>query len=140
MRSGSSPRAPPTDGPAGVIPVAPWSADARAAAVAAALAPYKWRDVTDRMLARLVVGAADRHGLIAFLTSLPGAEPGPVHPVEPTEPGDPRSDVLVRVLADRPWRQLSLDRLCTDLVAALDQWQAERDASHDDLWRPRRER
>src|SRR3712207_8349677 len=55
VRSGSSPRGPPTDGTAGVFPVVPWSADARAAAVAAALAPYQWRDVTDRMLARLVV-------------------------------------------------------------------------------------
>jgi hypothetical protein len=117
-----------------------WSADARAAAVAEAVAPYRWRDLTERMLARLVVGATDRHGVTAFLESLPGTDPGPVGSADPTEPDDPRLDVLLAVLADRPWRGLTLDRICAELVAALDGWQAGRDAGHRDLRRPLEER
>ena len=48
--------------------------DERAAAVAAALAPYAWRDLTERMLARRVVGAADRHCVIVLLMSVPRSE------------------------------------------------------------------
>jgi membrane protein len=106
--------------------VARWSADSRVAAIAAELAPYAWRDFTDRMLARRVVGAADRYRVISFLTDQAGADLGPVDPVEPAEPGDERVDVLMWVLEDRHWRGLSLDRLCDDLVAALDFWEHER--------------
>jgi hypothetical protein len=116
--------------------VARWSGDARTAATAAALAPYSWRDLTDRMLARLVVGAADRHGVTVLLASLPGTDPGPADAVEPTDPDDPRVEVLVRVLADRRWRGLTLERLATDLLAALDAWQVGRDVLDRDLRRP----
>jgi hypothetical protein len=120
--------------------VARWSRDARTAATAAALAPYSWRDLTDRMLARLVVGATDRHSVTAFLASLPGTDPGPAGAADPTEPDDPRVEVLVRALADRPWRGLTLDRLATELVAALDAWQAGRDVLDRDLRWPTGER
>ena len=120
--------------------MARWSPDARTAATAAALAPYSWRDLTDRMLARLVVGATDRYGATAFLASLPGTDPGPSGAAEPTEPDDPRVAVLLPALADRPWRGLTLDRLVTDLVAALDAWQAGRDVLDRDLRRPTGER
>jgi hypothetical protein len=65
----------------------------------------------------------------------PGAEVGAADPVEPAQPGDERVDVLVRVLEDRRWRGLALDRLCADLVAALDTWEVERAAFHRDLRR-----
>ena len=120
--------------------MARWSGDARTAATAAALAPYSWGDLTDRMFARLVVGATDRHGVTAFLTSLPGTDPGSSGAAEPTEPDDPRVAVLLRVLADRPWRGLTLDRLVIDLVAALDAWQAGRDVLDRGLRRPTGER
>jgi hypothetical protein len=113
--------------------VARWSTDGRTAAIAAELAPYAWRGLTDRMLARRVVGALDRHSVVAFLTGLPGTDVGAAEPVQPAEPGDERVDLLVGVLADRHWRGLALDRLCADLVAALDTWQAGRDAFHRDL-------
>jgi hypothetical protein len=105
------------------------------AAIAAALVPYAWRGLTDRMLARRVVGALDQHSLVGFLTGLPGTHVGAAHPVEPAEPGDERVDVLVRVLEDRPWRGLVLDRLGADLVTALETWEAERAAFHRDLRR-----
>ena len=52
--------------------------DERAAAVADALAPYAWRELTDRMLARRVVGAVDRHSVVAFLKGVPGTDLGRV--------------------------------------------------------------
>jgi hypothetical protein len=112
-----------------------WSGDARVEATAAALAPYGWRDFTDRMLARRAVGAVDRCSVIGLIESLPGTAVGGVGPLEPAEPGDERVDVLLRVLGDRPWRGLLLDRLCVELVAALDEWQTERDGFHSDLRR-----
>jgi hypothetical protein len=103
-------------------------ADEAAAAVAAALAPYAWRDFTDLMLARRVVGATDRHVVVSFVSSLPGIGVGAAEPVEPAEPDDARVDVLVRVLKSRRWRELSLDRLCVDLVVSLAVWPSERQA------------
>jgi hypothetical protein len=115
--------------------VAPRSADGRRAAVTAALDPYVWRGLTDRMLARRVVGALDRHSVAVFLAGLPGTDVGAADPLEPAQPDDERVDVLVRVLEDRHWRGLALDRLCADLVSALDTWEVEREAFHRDLRR-----
>jgi hypothetical protein len=112
--------------------VAASSADARVAAVAAALAPYPWRGFTDRMLARRVVAAADRHELTVFVSGLAGADVGAFEPVHAADPGDGRVEALVRVLGHRRWRGSSLDRLCVDLVASLDAWQRARDSLDDD--------
>jgi len=109
--------------------VAGWWADARAAAVAEALAPFAWRDFTDRMLARQAVGAVDRYVVLRFVSSIPGAKAGGVGPVEPADPGDARVDLLVRRLAARQWRDFCLDRLSADLITALAAWQAEREAA-----------
>jgi hypothetical protein len=109
--------------------VAGWWADARAAAVAEALAPFRWRDFTDRMLARRVVAAADRDVVLRFVGTIPGATAGTVGPVEPTDRGDPRVGLLVRTLEARPWRGLSLDRLCVDLIAVLAAWQADQESA-----------
>jgi hypothetical protein len=106
--------------------VAGWWADARAAAVADELAPYVWRDFTDRMLARRFVGAADRYSVLHFLSGLPGASVGPMGPVEPAHQDDPRVALLAGALEARQWRGLSLARLCVDLVNLLDEWQAGR--------------
>ena len=103
-----------------------WRADPRVAAVAAELAPYAWRDLTGRMLARRVVGAADRYAVLTALSALAGTDAGPLEPVEPAEPDDDRVDALTRVLRDRSWRGLSLDRLCEALLTALDDWQHAR--------------
>jgi hypothetical protein len=103
--------------------------------VAAALAPYAWRDLTERMLARRVVGAADRHSVIVFLMSVPGTDVGQVPPVEPADAGDERVDVLLTALDGRQWRGWALGRLCTDLLASLESWQAEREALESDLRR-----
>jgi hypothetical protein len=98
--------------------------DGRVAAIAAELAPYAWRGLTVTMLARRVVGAMDHHAVLGFVTSVPGAAVGPVHPVEPADLCDPRVEVLVRVLELRRWRSSTLDRLSVDVVAILDAWLA----------------
>jgi hypothetical protein len=107
--------------------VARWPADPRVAEIAAQLAPYPWRDFTEQMLARRVVGAVDRVRVTAFLADLAGTDIGPVDPLEPAEPGDERVDVLTQVLRDRRWRGLALDRLSEVLLAALDGWYRDRD-------------
>jgi hypothetical protein len=103
--------------------------------VAAALAPYPWREFTDRMLARRVVGAGDRHALTVFVTGMPGTDVGVFEPVDPADSGDGRVEAIVRVLGRRRWRGSTLDRLCVELVASLDAWQAARDSLDDDLRR-----
>ena len=67
--------------------------DELGAAVAAALAPYAWRELTEPMLARLVVGAV-RHSVIHFLTTVPGTDVAGVPPTEPAEAGDERVDAV----------------------------------------------
>ena len=106
-----------------------------AAVVAAALAPYAWRDFTARMLARRVVGALDRYVVLDFISDLPGVDAGTVEAIEPAESGDARVDALVRGLDGEQWRSWSLLRLCTDLVSCLEAWHAALDSSDPDLWR-----
>lgn len=109
--------------------------DERVAAVAAALAPYAWRELTERMLARVVVGATDRQSVVDFLTTVPGTDVGEVAAVEPAEAGDERVDALVAALDGQQWRGWSLGRLCTALLAWLELWHAEREAIEADLRR-----
>jgi hypothetical protein len=109
--------------------VAGWWTDARAAAVAEALARLAWRDLTDRTLAQQVVGAVDRYVVLRFVSNIPGAKAGRVGPVEPADTRDVRVDLLARRLAARQWRDFSLDRLCADLITALAAWQAERESA-----------
>jgi hypothetical protein len=109
--------------------------DERAAVVAAALAPYAWRDLTERMLARCVLGAVDRHSVVLFLTSVPGTDVGDAPPMEPVDAGDERVDALLTALEGQQWRGWSLARLCTDLLAWLQTWQAERESLETDLRR-----
>jgi len=104
------------------------SAEECAAALAEVLAPYAWREFTDRMLARRAVSAVDRYRVLAFLAGLPGTDVGDVDPVEPAEAGDERVDVLMRMLDGQGWRGWSLARLCTDLSSALESWQAARNS------------
>jgi hypothetical protein len=109
--------------------------DERGAAMAAALAPYAWRELTDRMLARLIVGAADRHSVVHFLTSVPGTGVGGLPPAEPADADDERVDALVQGLDGQQWRGWSLARLCADLLRSLDAWRAGRESLESDLRR-----
>jgi hypothetical protein len=109
--------------------------DERGAALAAALAPYAWRELTERMLARLVVGAADRHSVVRFLTTVPGTDVGRFAPAQPAEADDDRVHALVQGLDGQLWRGRSLERLCADLVRSLDAWAAGRDSLESDLRR-----
>jgi hypothetical protein len=116
--------------------VAPWSAGPRAAAVAAELAPYPWRDMTESMLARRVLGAADRYSVIRLIHSVPGTAVGGLEPLEPAAGDDVRVQVLANALQSRRWRGFSVERVCADLLAALDAWQAERESFDSALRRP----
>jgi hypothetical protein len=108
--------------------VASWSADPRAAAVAAELAPYAWRNLTESMLARRVLAAVDRYGVVRLIHSVPGAAVGELEALDPAAAGDLRVDVLARALQSRRWRTFSVERVCVDLLTALDAWQAERES------------
>ena len=115
--------------------MSPSMGDGRCAAAAAALAPYAWRGLTDRMLARLVVGAADRQSLVDVLTGVPGADVGSFEPSEPAGAHDDRVDALVRILDGQLWRGWSLAGLCAHLLGALDVWRADREAFESDVRR-----
>ena len=108
------------------------STDGPAALVAAALAPYAWREFTDRMLARRVVAAADRHDLTVFVAAEPGTDVGDFGPAHPADDRDGRVEAVVRVLDRLRWRGSSLDRLCAELVAAVEAWQTARNSFDDD--------
>jgi hypothetical protein len=103
--------------------------------VAATLAPYAWRQFTDRMLARRVVAAVDRHDVRHFLASIPGTDAGDPPPVEPADACDERVDALVLALEGLVWRGWSLARLCAELMTSLDDWHAERESLESDLRR-----
>jgi hypothetical protein len=107
------------------------------AAVAAALAPYDWRGLTQRMLARRVIGAVDRQIVVRVLAGVPGTEVGADLPVEPADAGDDRVHPLVHALDGRQWRGWSLARLCAHLLRALESWHTERDLLHPPPRRPR---
>ena len=109
--------------------------DERCAAVAAALAPYAWRELTVRMLARLVVGAAYRHIVVHFLAAVPGTAVGGWPPAEPAEARDERVDALAQRLDGQQWRGWSLARLCAHLLRGLEAWRADREALESDLRR-----
>jgi hypothetical protein len=104
-------------------------AEAAAEAAAEALAPFRWRELTDEMLARRVVGAIDRYVVLRLVAAVPGATAGGVGPVEPADRDDARVRPLVRTLGARPWRGFSLERVCAELIAVLTAWQAARDAA-----------
>ena len=97
--------------------------------MAAELAPHAWRDMTESMVARRVLAAVDRYGVLRLLHTVPGTAPGAWHPLEPAAAGDPRGEVLTSSLRGRCWWGFSVERLCVDLLAALDAWQAARDSS-----------
>jgi hypothetical protein len=109
--------------------------DPRVAAAAAALAPHAWRDLTARMLARRVIGAADRQTVIEFVSRVPGTLVGETEPVEPADPDDERVGALVEVLERRDWRAAPLRRLCADLVGSLGVWYSQQEAFTADLRR-----
>jgi hypothetical protein len=109
--------------------------DERGAAVAAALAPYAWRELTERMLARLVVGAADRHSVVHFLATVPGTDIGAAPPAEPAGVDDERVDALVQGLSGQRWRGWSLARLCADLLRSLEALRTDRESLDSDLRR-----
>jgi hypothetical protein len=109
--------------------------DERAAAVAAALTPYAWRGLTERMLARMVVGAVDRHSVVRLLLTVPGTQVGELGPVQPADTVDERAGALVSSLDGHQWRAWSLERLCAELVEALSSWQAHRESLDSDLRR-----
>ncbi len=106
-----------------------------AAAARAALAPYDWRGLNERMVARMVVGAVDRHSVLRFVTGMPGTVVGHFPPADPADVGDERVLALVQALSGRQWRGWSLARLCADLVCSLGSWQAEREFPDPDLRR-----
>lgn len=111
------------------------SAEDTARAVTDALAPHAWREFTERMLARRVVGVIDQLCVVGFLSDIPGTDVGAVDAVEPAEAGDERVDALVQALAGRRWRDWTLARLGVELVSSLDAWQAERERLDSDLRR-----
>jgi len=109
--------------------------DTAETAVAAALAPYAWRGFTERMLARRIVGAVDRHEVVGFLFGLPGTDVGVMDAAEPAEACDQRVDHLVWTLDGQQWRGWSLARVSAEMLASLEVWFAERESLETDLRR-----
>ena len=113
---------------------------ARAGAVATTLAPYAWRALTERMLARCVVGAVDRYDVDEFLRRVHGTVAGTTGPLTPADADDERVPVLAAALDGHQWRGWSLDRLSAHLLAGLDAWRDRQDALETGLRRLLEER
>jgi hypothetical protein len=105
----------------------------RVAAVCAALEPYPWQRFTSEMLARRVLGAVDRHGVLDLVAGIPGAHPGALGQVEPVDRDDERVEVLVEFLASHRWRAITLGALCRQLLGVLDAWWLRRRWSEVEL-------
>jgi len=87
--------------------------------VAAALAPYAWRDFTPEMVARLVVAANDRENLRRTLDSVVGATAGRWEHLVPAAADDPRLAPLLTFLTSHRWTGLKLPALCRSLLDVL---------------------
>lgn len=109
--------------------------DEPAADIASALAPYAWRELTDRMLARWVVGVADHYTVVRLLGDVAGADVGAHSQVVPADAADERVEFLTGALAGTQWRAWSLGRLCAELHRALRAWTADRDSLESALER-----
>jgi len=81
------------------------------------------------------VGAVDRHTVAGFLISVFGKDADEFPPVEPADAGDERVPFLMSALDGQQWRGWSLGRLCAELLASLESWQAERQSLESDLRR-----
>ncbi len=100
-----------------------------AAVVAAALAPWPWRESSEDLLARRAVAAMDRHTVAVFLSSLPGTEIGAADGIELADAGDERVAVLERALSGQYWRDRSLISLSMELCSAVAEWLAAQDGA-----------
>src|SRR3954471_11959490 len=90
-------------------------------AAASALQPYRWRGFRPELLARTVVAANDRQHLRGLLAGFPGVTVGAWDPLEPADRDDVRLPGLVEFLSTHRWTELSLNTLCRQLLALLDQ-------------------
>jgi hypothetical protein len=91
-----------------------------AQAVASALRPYQWRSFRPELLARAVLAADDRQHLRGLLAGVPGIAIGSWDPLEPADRDDPRLTGLLEFLFSHRWTGLSLNTLCRQLLAVLD--------------------
>jgi hypothetical protein len=89
-------------------------------AVASALEPYQWRSFRPELLARAVLAANDRQHVRRLLAGAPGVVLGPWDRLEPADRDDARLTVLVEFLSSHRWTGLSLNALCRQLLAVLD--------------------
>ena len=89
-------------------------------AVRSALEPYQWRRFRPELLARSLLAARDRQLVLGLLRSVPGAAAGAWAALEPADRNDPRVTPLVGFLASHRWTELSLDAVCRELLARLD--------------------
>jgi hypothetical protein len=87
--------------------------------VAAALAPYLWRDFAPVMIARFVAAASDRESLRGTLGTVAGATVGRWERLTPAAPDDPRLAPILTFLASHRWTELRLRELCRHLLDVL---------------------
>jgi hypothetical protein len=75
------------------------------------------------MFVRVVIGALDRHHLGELIGDVPGTSLGGF---EPADADDERVEPLTDRLTGTHWRGRALDRLCGEIVDALEVWRCGR--------------
>jgi len=96
--------------------------DARTSTVRAALRSHRWRSLPPEEVVRVFIAARDRHRVEVLVDDTDGTVAGDWHDLCPVDADDLRVAPLTELLAERPWRELSLTALAAELLEMLDRW------------------
>ena len=94
----------------------------RVQAICAAIGAYGWRTLTAEMVARRLLGAVDCLLVLEVIGATPDVCAHDLASADAADCSDDRIEPLVHLMGSFRWRTITLNRLVTLLLEALDQW------------------